>query len=602
MTSPALILLHAPSVYDFRQETILRGPVSDLVPSSSIFEMYPIGFTTLSAYLEDRGYTVRIVNLAARMLADRAFDVEAFIASLPRPLAFGIDLHWLPHAHGALAIAEIVKRLHPDVPLMTGGFSSTYYHEELIRYPQVDLVMRGDSTEGPVAKLMDALNFGLPLEDVPNLTWKDKAGEAHVNPMREGPPDLGEIEIDYRRLMAAAARDRDLPSYLPFMGWLQYPIMPAVSCRGCIMNCAGCGGSAFAFRHMHGRRRPAFRPPDMMANDLRQMASVTNGPIFVLGDIRQAGQEYAERFLQAARGIDVPVIIELFWPAGREFLKAVSRSLPRFALEISLESHDEEVRRAFGKPYRNEAIEESMATALEFGAQRLDVFFMVGLTRQTYQSVLDTAPYTEYLLERFGTDGRLRPFVGPMAPFVDPGSLAFEQPEQHGYHIFYRTLEEHRRALAEPSWQFTLNYETQWMTRREIVQSTYEVGQLFNHLKVKYGLVDAGESARVEEALREGSRLAGEIEQLRAAGDQEGIRALGARIDSVNGTRVLEEKSELNLPVNQAPFKLLRLGGLLVWSWLRYRWLLLTRRPVRPQDANTLADTAGTFANSDQSI
>lgn len=136
MSKPALILLHAPSIYDFRRKTILRGPVSDLVPSSSIFEMYPIGFTSIAAHLEDCGYPVRIINLATRMLQDAHFEVEEFLKQLPTPLAFGLDLHWLPHAQGSLAVAEILKRLHPSVPILFGGFSSTYFHQELINYPQ----------------------------------------------------------------------------------------------------------------------------------------------------------------------------------------------------------------------------------------------------------------------------------------------------------------------------------------------------------------------------------------------------------------------------------------------------------------------------------
>lgn len=585
MSSPALILLHAPSVYDFRKLTVLRGPVSDLVPSSSIFEMYPIGFVTLAAHLEDHGYPVRIANLAARMLSDPNFDVEAFIGSLPKPLAFGIDLHWLPHAHGSLAIADITKRLFPDVPILMGGFSSTYFHQELIEYPQVDLVMRGDSTEGPVTLLMDALNYGRPLDTVPNLTWRDKAGQAHVNPMQVGPADLDGIEIDYRRLMVAAARDMDLPSYLPFMGWMQYPIMPVLSCRGCTINCAGCGGSAFAFRNMHGRSKPAYRPPERMATDLRQIASVTHGPVFVLGDIRQAGQGYAQRFLDAVHGMEVPVIIELFRPASRAFLQAVADALPNFALEISLESHDPDVRRAFGKAYGNEQIEETMSVALELGAKRLDVFFMVGLPKQTYQSVIDTAGYAEKLLAAYGDDGRLHPFIGPMAPFVDPGSRAFERPDELGYRIFYRTLEEHRRALAEPSWQFTLNYETNWMSRREIVQSTYEAGLRFNHLKVSYGLVDAQEAARVEQAIREGSRLADDIDRLRAADDRAAIEALRPQIEAINTTRVLEEKSELNLPVAARSFKIAPLAMMLFWSWVRQAWMNLIHPPARRREA-----------------
>ena len=101
MASPDLILLHPPSVYDFREKTILFGPISDLVPSSPIFDMYPVGFASIAEYLEEAGYGVRIVNLAARMLMDKDFNVEKTLQKQKAPV-FGIDLHWLPHAHGAI--------------------------------------------------------------------------------------------------------------------------------------------------------------------------------------------------------------------------------------------------------------------------------------------------------------------------------------------------------------------------------------------------------------------------------------------------------------------------------------------------------------------
>ena len=49
---PDLILLHAPSVYDFRKKSILYGPVSDLIPSTTAFEMYPIGWASMASHLE----------------------------------------------------------------------------------------------------------------------------------------------------------------------------------------------------------------------------------------------------------------------------------------------------------------------------------------------------------------------------------------------------------------------------------------------------------------------------------------------------------------------------------------------------------------------
>ena len=154
-----LILLHAPSVYDFRKEFLFYGPVSDLVPSTGVFEMYPFGFMTMATALHAQGYKVRIINLASMMLNDKGLDVERLISKL-RSKVFGIDLHWLPHAHGALEVAKLVRKHHPEAKILFGGYSSTYFHEELVRYPQVDLVLRGDSTEVPVVELMAALSQG----------------------------------------------------------------------------------------------------------------------------------------------------------------------------------------------------------------------------------------------------------------------------------------------------------------------------------------------------------------------------------------------------------------------------------------------------------
>ena len=147
-----LVLLHPPSVYRFRELPIFHGPISDVIPSSFIFENYPIGFLTLSEYLSRHGMTVRIVNLAMKMLRDFSFDVDGFLAKL-HPAAFGIDLHWLPHADGALSLAEAIKRLHPGTPVIFGGLSATYYRQEILRdYPFVDFIVCGDSTEEPLRR------------------------------------------------------------------------------------------------------------------------------------------------------------------------------------------------------------------------------------------------------------------------------------------------------------------------------------------------------------------------------------------------------------------------------------------------------------------
>ena len=556
MSRTDLILLHAPSVYDFRKESILYGPVSDLVPSTPVFEMYPIGFTTIAEYLERHGFRVRIVNLAVRMLRERRFDPEAMIRSL-NPLAFGIDLHWMPHAHGAIEVARLVKKHHPNTPVIFGGFSSTYFHRELMDYPDVDYVVRGDSTEEPMRQLMAALRDGGDLSLVGNLTWRDSAGRPRVNPIDFTPDTLNHVLLDYSYVIRSVARYRDLASAIPFRHWLDYPITAALTCRGCTYGCKTCGGSASAFERLHERSQPAYRSPGDLAQDLKSISQFSKGPVFVLGDIRQPGMDYAEAFLDAVKGFPNQVILELFEPASREFMQLAGKRLPHWTLEVSLESHDDEVRQAFGRPYTTAGMEKTMEYALEAGCERLDVFFMIGLPKQTFDSVMGTADYSRYLVKEYGRDGdhRLIPFISPLAPFLDPGSEVFERPAEHGYHLFCRTLEEHRQALVQPSWKYVLNYETQWMNRDQIVASTYEAGLSLNRTKTEAGIIGRPVGEATEKRIRKAQRLIAQIDDIMSVGDASRrsklLRALKPQVDSANISTVCE-KSELELPLGWA--------------------------------------------------
>ena len=517
MTQSDLILVHAPSVFDFRKHIALWGPISDLVPSDPVFEMYPIGFTTIGAYLTQRGYRVRIVNLAVRMLRDPAFEPREALGSLDATL-FGIDLHWLPHAHGALEVAALLKELYPETPVVMGGFSASYYHEELIHYPQVDFVLRGDSTEEPLRQLVDAVAAGAQpaaLARIPNLTWQ-AAGEerARANPLTYVPDNLDDLLVDYSFVLGAVLRDRNLSNYLPFAKWPRYPIAAGLTCRGCTLNCAFCGGSAFTSRHVFNRPRPAFRSPERLATDLRRIGRFSRGPIFVVGDIRQGGPDYADRFLAAMSGCQEPVMLEFFWPVDRPFMEKVAAALPNFSVELSPESHDPAVRRLTGKPFPEGAVESSIENALDAGCQRLDLFFMAGLPGQTAASVLESIDYGGQLVARYGGDRRLQPFISPLAPFLDPGSLAFEQPERFGYRKLCHTLADHRQALLAPSWKYVLNYETRWMTRGELVDATYEAALRLNRTKLRHGLVDAAQAEEVETRIRRALALMAQIDRL----------------------------------------------------------------------------------------
>ena len=591
-----LILLHPPCVYDFRKSSIFFGPISDVIPSTPLFEMYPLGFVSLSSYLSQHGFDVRIINIAVKMLSNPHYDPEKEIKNL-KTKAFGIDLHWLPHAQGSLELAKIVKKYHPQTPVIFGGLSSTYFHQELIGYPQVDFVIRGESAEVPLLRLLSALQNGKGLSSVPNLTYKEN-GRIMTNPLSHVPEDLNEFSIDYVHIIKSVIKHRDFLGYLPFSNWEEYPITAVFTCRGCTYHCPTCGGSFEAYQKFCQRRKPAYRDPELIASDINRISKYFKGPIFVLGDIFQPGEKYAERLLDLLekQKVDNHIVLEFFDIPKRESLMRIASAIPHFNIQLSPESHDQKIRNHFGRPYQNQEMEKMIQSALELDCQRLDLFFMIGLPYQSYQSVLDTVEYCDYLLEKFGKGKKLHPYIAPLAPFVDPGSCVFENPQEFGYKLFFRNLEEHRQALLSPSWKQMLNYETAWMAKDEIVQSTYQGALRLNQIKHKHGLISSKKFQEVERGIKEAIRLMGKIDNMVSISnheimanneDDQAEKKLNdpkKQIDSLK-TSTLCDKNELKWPVRffkfnvtKKPFRLLAFRFASLTTGLRIKnilWLIL---------------------------
>lgn len=471
-----IVFIHAPTVYDFRKKPILYGPVSDVVPSSPIFEMYPIGFMTISAHLEAAGFKTRIVNIAVKMLQNEMFDVEKCIKSL-KAKVYAIDLHWMPHCHGSIEIAKIVKKYHPNSIVEFGGFSSTYFCQDLIKYPFIDMVMCGDCTELSHVKLMQTLENNGDLSQIPNLTWKDKDRKVHVNEISFIPEDLDWVKFDYGVMIKSAIRNMDIKGALPWLNWDKLPLTSVFTVRGCSYNCVECGGSHYANRRIYRRCKPAFRSPEKLAEDIGCIQDYLNAPVFVIGDLRQGGKDYAERFFRSVHdlGIENHIAMEIFQPASNDFFKLANHYLGDYSMEFSPDSHDEVVRFAMGKMYDNHSIEKTLTSAFNNGCTRFDLFYMTGLPLQTIESAMNSAKAAKVLWGLVGKKDNLFIYDAPFAPFIDPGSKVFEDPERWGYNLFARTLEEHRALLNNPSWKHVLSYETKWMTRDDIARTSYNV-------------------------------------------------------------------------------------------------------------------------------
>jgi|GEM_PF-759775 len=483
-----VVLIHPPSVYDFRERTIFYGPISDVIPSSPVFEMYPIGFLTIATHLRKHGYRVRVINLALMMMRSRRFRPEKLLRGL-RPKLFAIDLHWLPHAHGGPRVAALLKQLHPDIPILFGGISATYFHEELIRDPSIDFVLRGSVTEPSVLALVRELEGERRFERVPALTWKDD-GVTRINALPCAAISADAFDIDLGMMTAGVVGRLDFWSSIPFHFWWRHPITAVLTARGCSRGCVTCGASHKSFERFMPGRHPMRRSPEAIGKMVSDLASISRAPIFLVSDIADGGPAYAHEVVDAIARTRVTnrIVFEFFTPPDEALLAHIERSIQHWGAELSPESHDESIRTLLGKAeFTNAALENAIASILAHRCEQLDLFYMIGLPGQTYDNVLATVDAIEDLFQRF--DRRLSAFITPMGPFIDPGSDGFERAEANGYRIRARTLAEHSALLEQGDWESILNYDTRWMTRSQIVDATYDSAERLNELKARFGRI-----------------------------------------------------------------------------------------------------------------
>jgi clorobiocin/coumermycin A biosynthesis protein CloN6/CouN6 len=501
-----LFLLHAPSVYDFRERDDMLFAYlsdSDSVNVTSVYEMYPIGWFSIKQRLADRGFDAKIVNVASLMLMYPDLDVKRLLGRLTAPI-FGFDLHWMTQCHGAIELAALLKEVHPDALTIFGGISATYYADQLIGYPSVDVVVQGYDTLEPVTELVARARKGSrDFRSIPNLLYK-AGGEVVATGFTHKPA------ANYNDARNDWSYYRETASVGPSVSKL---IMTLPN-TGCAHDCGWCGGSRFAYRNIMGVRKTLIQKDnDLIIDELRTMKEAAKHTSIYALQCYSENKVRMHRYLDAVKECGYSsVSFEQFNLTPPDTLKKMGESTAAYIM-LSPESHDPKISAAAGRgTYTMEQMEDWIPRALDAGVKGIMVWFFIGMPYQDRQSVMDTIAYSERLIRKFGGWSAL-PLICPMVPFLDPGCRFFEEPERHGYRIFHRTLEEHRRAMVEPLWHRRLNYETQWLDRRQLQDVSYEAIARLVEIKGEYGVLPAAFCKAILETIDETRQLLGEMEK-----------------------------------------------------------------------------------------
>jgi len=461
--SADLLLLHAPAIFDFRKRRDIYFPflgTSGDVPITPLYEYFPLGFKTLERFLSDRGHDVKLINLSTLLLRYPKLNFDELIEAFDTKL-IGIDLHWMVHVQGSMAVAERIKQIRKEVRVIFGGISSTYYSNEIIKYPYIDMVMRGYDTHVPMSSLLKTIKQDGDLKTIPNLLWKSKDGQIYDNGFSYTPTTFG-LGVDWSN-----QPEKPATQTLPINEFISF-----VS-AGCKNHCRWCGGSREAFRRIFKEERSVINKPltaiDYEFDTLKKLKGVDRYHFYSVGSYNLSERSLDALLNRIEESILGSVSYEQHCLTSDSVLKRMVQANKRTIITLSPESHDLKVAKLAGRGvYTNEDLERWIKKALNYGIYQIDIWYFIGMPEQDEKSVMETIDYCQRLLEMF-KGSPVQPMVCPMIPFLDPGSTLFEYPEKHGYRVFYRTAEDHRRGMERASIINRINYETKWLSRSDLV-------------------------------------------------------------------------------------------------------------------------------------
>jgi len=497
-----VVLIHPPSIYDFRARTTFPGPIAYTVGESTEQFMIPsVGILSIADYLDRNGYKVVVDNLCERMLQNQLFNAEAHLKSLSARV-YAIGLHWCLHSQGAIEVARLCKKLHPEAMVVIGGLTATVFSEEIIRkYDFVDAVIRAEA-EKPFLEFLRMLEKQGRPEEVPNLTFRNDKGKVVSNPLMPPCDDLDEFEFTRLDLLEPKGA-----IFTP--GMLPHWTIPV--CRGCTLNCASCGGSAYSYKTYLGRRRPAFRSPKKIAEDIHKLSAQGVKIVFLFQDPRMGGKEYWNQLLATLRKEKIQLdhlTMELFGPADEEYIKKLSKIGVPVTLTFSPESLVDSVRKAHGRNYTNEEMFQTIRLCKKYDIT-IGIFSMIALANDTPQTVRETWKVWEQIcsinLKSQGKAPVLYSF-GPMI-LLDPGSLAFDSPDKYGFRLTFDSLEDYFEGMSLPSWHQWLSYETRFLNRDSITRLVIDSIEYSINLRERYGIYSKPEADTLRYCFVTASRL-----------------------------------------------------------------------------------------------
>jgi tRNA A37 methylthiotransferase MiaB len=425
------------------------------------YPFIPVGVIGMVNLLRKQGWTVEGLNLPLELTLQPTFRLHDWLAARPPAKLVMIDLHWYEHSFGALDAAQAVKTVWPDTPVVIGGLTASHFGEEIMaNFPAVDFVIRGDA-ERPLVRLTEALcanaSVAPNFAKIPNLLYR-QAGEVKQTPRTYFADSDALDALDFVTL--------DWLHHAESYAALQYSGIGLIRLhnpqltshwlcigRGCVFNCAYCGGGKESHRHLAGRNGYVMRSPLGVAEEVARLAALGRKQVALSLDPATFGPEWWRTFFAQMRTQQTQIGIynEFFQLPSREFIDELGRTadLQHTEVAISPLSGNEEVRRRNGKFYSNERF-LTMLDTLKAHSIPIFVYFSLNLPGETFQTFKESLALADQIGKRYPPS--LLRMLNPCHT-LDPLSPMSRQPDAFGMTVSFQTFQDYYNYCKGTGWQ-----------------------------------------------------------------------------------------------------------------------------------------------------
>ncbi len=379
------------------------------------------GILYLAGYLRRGGIEAFVRLYDGDQTEDEvARSLESLVARV-RPRLVGISLKWFHHVHRALLLARTLRKIDPEIRIVVGGNTASYWWRELHAFDCIDHIVLGDG-ERPLLALCE----GDP--SPPNCVTLGPSGTPRRLPLEyvQGATNSEDVYYSHFDDIFLSHQDRHA-----FSGW----VAPG---KGCGENCLYCGGARGNQKAAFGRAKPFLRSEESVRRDHQEIAPRT-------WQMRYDFSGSSAEFLQSTwAGVDLTrhSCMYFLWGVPRmELIDALAGTFEHVHMVLDIgcfseQQRQEQMRRGLLKPC---ASDRELLDIIE-GCRRhknldIEVSGIAGLPFASAATLEEEVRLVERVIS-------LDCLVGYQRLEAQPGALATEHPARFDMVTEARTFTE----------------------------------------------------------------------------------------------------------------------------------------------------------------